>query len=120
MLPAERGLVSAGACACTLVCVYACVLCAWSVRVVSHVRVLFVVCTRVWEHTCLSGVCAWCVETDTGEWGMREEGTQTFLSLLTRDPSWPPEAAPLPVPCPQPRGPAPDPEALPAPGAGLC
>lgn len=29
-----------------------------------------------------------------------------FVSLLTRDPSWPPEAAPLPVPRPQTRGPA--------------
>lgn len=37
---------------------------------------------------------------------MREEETLTFLPLLTRDPNWPPKAAPLPVPRPQPRGPA--------------
>ena len=61
MLPAERGLVSSGACACTHVCVCTRVCCVRGacvyiyvparVSVVSHVRVLFVVCTRVWEHT---------------------------------------------------------------------
>lgn len=86
------------------------------VSVICRVRVLFVVCTRVWVHT-----SAWCVrETDTGELGMREEETLTFLPLLTRDPNWPPRAAPPPVPRPQPRGPALSPEAPPAPGTGLC
>lgn len=113
MLPAERGLVSTGACACmcVCVCVYACVrvhgACVYiyvpaRVSVICRVRVLFLVCTRVWVHT-----SAWCVrETDTGEPGMREEETLTFLPLLTRDPNWPPKAAPLPVPRPRPRGPA--------------
>ncbi|CAI9173342.1 unnamed protein product [Rangifer tarandus platyrhynchus] len=72
------------------------------VSVICRVRVLFLVCTRVWVYT-----SAWCVrETDTEELGMREEETLTFLPLLTRDPNWPPKAAPLPVPRPRPGGPA--------------
>lgn len=128
MLPAERGLVSTGACACMRVCVcmYACVrvhgACVY-ICVPARVSVNLPckgsvrgVHTSVGTH-----MSAWCVrETDTGELGMKEEETLTFLPLLTRDPNWPPKAAPPPAPRPQPRGPAPGPEAPPAPGTGLC
>lgn len=96
----------ARACVCVCVCVRAC---AWSVRV--HLCACTCECNLPCKgsdrgvHTSVgTHMSAWCVhETDTGELGMREEETLTFLPLLTRDPNWPPKASPLPVPRPRPR-----------------
>lgn len=106
MLPAERGLVSTGACVCArehvcacmcVVCLYVCT-CTCACCVCVHGRTC--VCDRVcaWMHTC---VCVVCVRGTRGEGVSKEESA--IIPLFKGTPALPPGLPTRPHICRCPR-----------------